>query len=111
MSSALPPSSTQESDELYFRNLLGDMRGDFDIVMASQQLDIPATAQNSLEVPMAVVQNPRDGDSTRCDDFTTLYDGCNQSVSETSNHILASVVDPLLLSKHPWIQSHSNVLG
>ncbi len=99
MSNALPPS-TQESDELDLSNLLGDMGGDFDIFMTTRQLDIPATAQNSLEVPIAAIRSQRDEDSARCDDFTTVYDGCNQSASGTTNPTAASVVDPLLLSKY-----------
>jgi hypothetical protein len=46
MSNALSPS-VQDSNELGFPNLLGDVGGDFDIFMASQQLDIGTTAQNS----------------------------------------------------------------
>jgi hypothetical protein len=46
MSNALS-SSNQDNNELDFSNLLGDVGGDFDIFMASQQFDIRATAQNS----------------------------------------------------------------
>lgn len=96
MNNALPPS-TQGSDELDFSNLLED----FDNFMPSQVLDIPATAQNSLADPIAAIPNQKDGDSTGCDDSITVYDGCDQNASESRNPIVASVIDPLLLSKYP----------
>jgi hypothetical protein len=99
MSNSLSPS-TQKSDELDFSNLLGDIGEDFDILMASQQLGMPTTAQNNLAVPIAVIPNQNDEDYAGSDKYTTVYDGCNQNASGTRNPTVASVVDPLLLSKY-----------
>jgi len=96
MSDTLSPSAW-ESNDLDFSNLFGDVGEDFDMFMAAQHLDIPSTTQNCLEVPIAT---KKDEDSARCDDVTTVYDGCNQNISGATNPTVASVIDPLLLSKY-----------
>jgi len=84
MSNALS-SSAQKSNKLGLFNLSSDV----DISMTSQQLDIPAAAQSGLSVPIVAIPSQNDENSARCDDAVTA-----------GNTRLASVIDPLLLSKY-----------
>jgi len=94
MNNSLPPS-TQENDKIDFSKLLTEVGEDFDIPMASQQFNIPATIQNCLATP-----SKKDECFAGSGDFTTVYERYNQNASGSTNHIVASVVDPLLLSKY-----------
>jgi len=67
--------------------------------MTNQQPDMPATAPDSLAIAMEAVPNEKDEWPARRDDFTTVYNEYNQNASGTTNPTIASVIDPLLLSK------------